>query len=165
MKRFLMLGLLLLASAASVPLQAQDSAGAPVDLRGGSIGAGSRVRLSVPSVSPDPLVGRVAALTADSLLLSRGSGVHLQLDSRAIQRVEVSAGRHRVRWALAGAVVGMLVGGVAGGSAGGKGDDSGLGALAGFVAGVIVGTPLGAGVGALAAPERWRPVALPRPAS
>jgi hypothetical protein len=133
------------------------------DLRGLGVSAGSRVRVVAPVVTPAPMVGRVAALTADSLLLTRAPGARLQIDSRYVQTLQVSAGRNRFAWALKGAGVGMLVGAVVGARALGKGDQTGLVALAGFFVGAIVGTPVGAGVGAAVAPERWLPVRLPPP--
>jgi hypothetical protein len=161
-KRTLLHAVVLLACACA-PAAAQDAASP--DLRGLGVSAGSRVRVTAPEVSPGPMKGTVASLTADSLLLTRGGGASLQIDTRTVRALSVSAGHNRWGWALRGAGVGFLVGGVAGGRAGGQQDNSGLGALAGFIAGVIVGTPLGAGVGALAAPERWTPVPLPRPGS
>lgn len=162
MKRTLLHALVLLACACA-PAVAQDATSTR-DLRGLGVSEGSRVRVTAPAVSPERLVGRVAALTADSLLLTRGAGARLQIDTRQVQAMSVSAGRNRWGWALRGAGIGFLAGGIAGGIAGGHGDSSGLGGLVGFLAGVIVGTPLGAGIGAAAAPERWTPVRLPPPA-
>jgi len=162
-KRTLLHALVLTACACS-SAAAQDAPSAR-DLRGLGVSEGSRVRVTAPAVSPERLVGRVAGLTADSLLLTRGAGARLQIDTRQVQAMSVAAGHNRWGWALRGAGVGFLVGGILGAQAGGNGDHTGLGALAGFVAGVITGTPLGAGVGALAAPERWTPVRLPPPAS
>jgi hypothetical protein len=175
--RTILAALLLLAcafapAAAQVPVPAPAPGSAPPsgydasrnDLRGMGVGEGSRVRLTAPVISPEPMVGRVAGLTRDSLLLSRGGGARLQIETRQLRSLSVSAGHNRWTWALAGAGVGLLVGGVAGGTAGGHGDTSGFGGLAGFIAGVLVGTPVGAGVGAAVAPERWTPVPLPHPA-
>jgi hypothetical protein len=131
------------------------------DLRGLGVSAGSRVLVMAPAVTPRLMVGTVAALTADSLLLTRAPGARLQIDTRSVQALAVSAGRRRFAWALKGAGVGLLVGGVVGARAMAEEDDSGLAALAGFIVGMIVGTPLGAGVGAAAAPERWTSVRLP----
>ncbi|HVG43847.1 MAG TPA: hypothetical protein VM890_03925 [Longimicrobium sp.] len=153
---------LALAACISAPAAAQD---APArDLRGLGVSAGSRVRVTAPAVSPEPMKGRVVDLTADSLLLARGGGARLQIDTREVQALAVGAGHARFAWALKGAAVGFLAGAILGAQAAGRGDDSGLGALVGFVAGAIVGTPLGAGIGAAAAPERWTPVRLPPPA-
>lgn len=156
-----LLHVLVLLACACGPAAAQDAPSR--DLRGLGVSAGSRVRLTAPAVAPQPMVGSVAALTADSLLLTRGGGARLQIDARQVQSLAVSAGRNRWGWALRGAVVGLLAGGVIGARAAGSGDETGLAAFAGFVAGVLVGTPLGAGVGAVAAPERWTPVPLPPP--
>jgi hypothetical protein len=158
-KRILLHAVVLLACAC-VPAAAQD--GPTRDLRGLGVSAGSRVRLVALGVSPDPMVGRVADLTADSLLLARGDA-RVQLDTRQVRTMSVSAGHNRWRWALPGAVVGMLVGGLVGGTAAGYDDQTGLAGFAGFVAGAIVGIPVGAGVGAAVAPERWTPVPLPLP--
>jgi hypothetical protein len=159
-KRSLLHAAVLLACACA-PAAAQSAPSR--DLRGLGVSAGSRVRILVPVVTPGPMVGRGAALTADSLLLARAPGAGLQIDSRYVQALQVSAGRSRFAWALRGAGVGLLVGGVVGARAMGKGDQTGLAALAGFFVGAIIGTPLGAGVGAAAAPERWMPVRLPPP--
>jgi hypothetical protein len=153
---------LVLAACACAPLAAQD---APArDLRGLGVSAGSRVRLTAPAVSERPLVGRVAGLTADSLALERGAGARLQIDTRHVESLAVSAGRRRWRWALNGAAVGLLVGAVVGAQLATGGAAADVAALAGLVAGAVVGTPLGAGIGAAAAPERWTPVRLPPPA-
>lgn len=160
MKRSLLHAAVLLACAC---VSAAAQAASSRDLRGLGVSAGSRVRLVAPVVTPGPMVGRVAALTADSLLLTRAPGARLQIDSRYVQTLQISAGRNRFAWALKGAGVGLLVGGVVGARAMGRGDDTGLVALAGFFVGAIIGTPLGAGVGAAAAPERWMPVRLPPP--
>ena len=154
---------LALASCISVPAAAQDAPPAR-DLRGLGVSAGSRVKVTASTVSPEPMKGRVVDLTADSLLLARGEGARLQIDTRRVESLSVAAGHARFAWALKGAGIGFLAGAILGAQAGGRGDHSGLGALAGFVAGVIVGTPLGAGIGAVAAPERWTPVPLPPPA-
>jgi hypothetical protein len=149
----------LLALCLATPAAAQDSA--RVDLRGLGFGPGSRVRVVAPPAVPDPLVGRVSVLTADTLLLARGHD-RIAVDPRTVRRLEVSAGKHRFWWGLGGAAVGMIVGGALGGHAGANEDsDTGLGAAAGFFAGAIVGIPVGAIAGALAAPERWVPVHLP----
>jgi len=163
-KRTLLHALVLIVCACA-PAAAQDAPPPARDLRGLGVSEGSRVRVTAPAVSPERLVGRVAALTADSLLLTRGAGARLQIDSRQVQAISVSAGRNRFVWALKGAGIGFLVGGILGAQAGGHGDHTGLGALAGFVAGVVTGTPLGAGIGAAAAPERWTSVRIPPPAS
>lgn len=159
-KRSLLYAVVLLACG-RVPAAAQD--GPSRDLRGLGVSAGSRVRVAAPAIVPGPMVGTVAALTADSLLLTRGAGARLQIDTRQVQALSVSAGRDRWGWALRGAGVGLLVGGVAGARLAADGDQSGLAAFIGFLAGMVVGTPLGAGVGAAAAPERWVPVRLPPP--
>jgi hypothetical protein len=152
---------LALTACLSAPLAAQD---APArDLRGLGVSAGSRVRLTAPSVSERPLVGRVDALTADSLALARGAGARLQIDTRHVEGLAVSAGRNRWGWAIRGAGLGFLVGGIVGAQAA-SGDQADFAGLVGLIAGVIVGTPLGAGIGAAAAPERWTPVRLPPPA-
>jgi hypothetical protein len=152
-----------LLACACAPAAAQ---GAPSpDLRGLGVSAGSRVRLVAPMVTPAPMVGTVAALTADSLLLSRGGGARLQIDTREVRALAVSAGHSRFAWALRGAAVGLLVGGIVGAKAAGAGDETGLAAFVGFLGGIVVGTPLGAGIGAAAAPERWTPVRLPPPGS
>ncbi len=159
MKRTLLFALLLVACA-RVTAAAQE-APRPADLRGLGVGVGSRVRLTAPVIAPDPMVGRVAGLTPDSLLLERGGGARLQIDSRQVRALSVSAGRNRWGWALRGAGIGLLAGGVLGGWSVGAHDDTGVGGFVGFLAGAIVGAPLGAGAGALAAPERW--IALPLP--
>jgi hypothetical protein len=157
---------LLLSALAAAPVLAQTPDTTRADLRGLGVGPGSRVRVSVAALAPEPVVGKVVSLTADTLLLSTGSA-RLALESRGVRRLEVSTGRRRLPWALAGAGIGFLVGGTVGGYAaghsGGGDQTDGLAALAGFVAGSILGIPIGGAVGAVAAPEHWTPVRLPRP--
>jgi hypothetical protein len=155
-----LLHLLVFLGCVCVPAAAQDAATSR-DLRGLGVSAGSRVRVVAPAVFPAAMKGRIEALTADSLLLGRGGGARLQIDTREVVELSVTAGRNRFGWALRGAGIGLLAGAVLGATAGGHGDDSGWGALVGFVAGGIVGLPLGAGVGAAAAPERWTLLRLP----
>jgi hypothetical protein len=142
-------GLLRLATLAALLLAAKLPA--QTDLS-----AGTRVRAFAPAVSDQRLVGRVSAATADSLMLTRPDGASIALSRPAIERLEVSRGHARVKWALIGAGAGLIVGGVIGGAMGGDDDTSGLGAAEGFTAGALQGIVLGGVAGALLAPERWR---------
>jgi hypothetical protein len=124
---------------------------------------GSRVRADAPTVSDARIVGRVAAATADSLLLSvSGGAAVLRLSKESIQTLQVSRGRDRLKWGVLGAGAGFLGGAVIGAALGGHDDPSGWGALAGMIGGAALGLPAGAVGGALLAPERWVRYDLPR---
>jgi hypothetical protein len=122
----------------------------------GWMSTGSRIRVTAPSLSTDPIIGRLLHYSTDSLLLAAGDGeVRMRMPMSLVRTVEVSEGRDRSGWALKGAGVGLVVGILVGGASLAHDDPEGLATLAGGIAGGIVGAPLGAVVGALLAPERW----------
>lgn len=126
------------------------------------IATGTRVRVLAPSIFPERATATVLAAQNDTIVVARSDGaVSLSLPVSAIQKLEISEGRSRFKWAGLGALAGLFVGGYLGGTIGGKDDTSGVGAAAGFFAGSILGVPGGAVLGALAAPERWVNYPLP----
>jgi len=69
--------------------------------------SGDRIRATVPSLSPRPLVGTVIAFQTDSLIVQGGTSTwHLSLAS--LTHLDVSQGRRS--HALLGAGIGLLVG-------------------------------------------------------
>ena len=121
---------------------------------------GTRVRVVADS-GERPFTGSVLRLTTDTLDVATGGGsVLTRLPTSRLTSIEVSEGRGRLKWGVAGAGIGGLAGGILGGATGGHDDPTGLGAMAGFIAGGIMGAGLGAVVGAIVAPERWRRLSL-----
>lgn len=118
--------------------------------------SGVRVRVTAPTVLPEPVVGRVVARTDEGLMISRNEGrVQITFSPEQIQLLEVSEGRNRGQWALMGGLGGMAAGALIGGWQGGRNDPSGFGGALGFIAGGITGLFAGAIGGGLLAPERW----------
>src|SRR5256885_3941909 len=128
--------------------------------------SGDRIRATVPSVSPGPLVGTVAAFQTDSLIVQGGTSTwHLSLAS--LTHLDVSQGRRS--HALLGAGIGLLVGAGVGvlianecdtieGPFATQGQCTAVGAAVFGGAGALVG----ALTGALARTERWAEVPLDR---
>lgn len=113
------------------------------------ISSGDRVRVTAPSVVPEPVVATYLSAADDTLrLLAAGGGVRLGVPIAAVERFEVSDGRARGKWAKWGALLGLGVAVIAAQS-GDSNDWSGLGY-------VIAGPPVGALAGSLIAPEQWR---------
>jgi hypothetical protein len=134
----------------------------------GVLAPGTRVRVKtygrdrLPGM-PGRLVGRIATADREALTLDLNANQRVSVPVRAIERVEVSAGRHsRWRGALIGAGIGaLLVGGISGIALATSDDDSWEEVGAGV--GLVYVTPLAAlavgAVGALASPgERWENV-------
>ncbi|MBW3552818.1 MAG: hypothetical protein KY466_04875 [Gemmatimonadetes bacterium] len=133
--------------------------------------SGTRVRVTASSLVPRPIAGPLLARTDDALTLGLpDQAVRLTIPMAAIEGLQESGGRPRLRYALNGAGVGALAAGSLLALAGYAADPGGWGgplAIVGFVTGAAVGAPLGAGVGALVAPEQWaeaHTAALPAPA-
>ncbi len=104
-----------------------------------------------------PLIGRVARVTTDSLVLEGGLRIGA-LDSLAVSR---GSYRHTRE----GALIGLLVGGVIGGLIGSANTDSGdpwarLNILAGISVGIGAGAVVGGALGAGARTEVWSPVPI-----
>jgi hypothetical protein len=123
----------------------------------------SRARITAPTIAARPLVGRVTSRDSAVLILRSGLGAsEVAVPMRTIELLEISKGHQRGRWALAGFGLGIGVGFVAGAAAElvheGPSGDASFAPIGGAFLGMIVG-PL---IGAIAAPERWRQVAVPR---
>lgn len=127
---------------------------------------GDRVRLRAPRISSGQLVGQVAELEGDTLVLSsEGGGSTIAIPTADLERIAVSQGRK------SNAILGLLVGaGVGIASAVGlsiwfcNADDDGCTSgqvVSGGLALTAIGAGLGAGIGALIRTERWREASIP----
>ena len=147
-------------NAAARPLWAQSSG-----LRVGDV---ARVSVTTPALTG--LVGRVVAVTADSLTLQTDPPVaRITISRAALTSAERRLRSSRVKHTLAGAVLGLLAGGAIGGITGaatakpcsiysdgfcGRGLGAAFGTMGGGALGLIAGTTIG-----LAMPvERWSPL-------
>jgi hypothetical protein len=150
---------LIAAAAISLPATLSAQSGAAF-----SVSPGSRIRVTAPAVSSEPLYGHLVVLDGDSLVMVTPSPPRsLRIDLATVNQVQVSAGHARLQWAGVGAIVGGLVGLIAGAAAGGHADNTdGLGASIGGIVGGVGGIPIGAIVGAFVAPERWRTAWTPQ---
>lgn len=117
---------------------------------------GAKIRVTASRALPRREVGSFTAARNDTLWMQGGSSDQVAVPLATVERLEVSAGRARLKWALIGGAVGLLAGGVIGGRAGAEDDITGTGAAAGFTVGALQGVVIGAAVGGLAAPRRWR---------
>lgn len=123
--------------------------------------AGTRVRVTSPSLQPRRVTGEVAAALPDTLVLSPGGRGRIAIANRRIELIEVSRGRDRRRGAWRGALLGTLVGVGIGGISGALASPelpTGVPASAaiGAAAGGLLGAGAGAGLGAALAPEGWQ---------
>ena len=141
--------LVAIALVAPAPLLAQQATPLP---------PGAKIRVTATQTLPRREVGSFTAARNDTLWMQAGSSNQVAVPLATVERLEVSAGRARLKWALIGGAVGLLAGGVLGGRAGAEDDFTGTGAAAGFTVGALQGVVLGAAVGGLAAPRRWRVV-------
>ena len=119
---------------------------------------GAQIRVTASQTLPRREVGSFTAARNDTLWMQARRGDQVAIPLATVERLEMSAGRPRLKWALIGGAVGLLAGGVLGGRAGAEDDITGTGAAAGFTVGALQGVVLGATVGGLAAPRRWRVV-------
>jgi len=111
---------------------------------------GTRVRISAPSVSAQPLVGKLREVAADTVRLTIAKRGQVGIPVTAIQWVERSDGRAQ-QWIGLGAVAGAVIGGViATKSSSGELDSIGT-----LIAYPFMGAVAGAAVGFLLAPQRW----------
>lgn len=128
-----------------------------------AIAEGARIKVTSPHL-PETLFGAALldARRPDVVFVSTpGEDARVTASLAAVERVEVSRGRQRVLWGLAGAGGGFLLGGVLGGAAGSTADDpEGWATLGGVVLGATTGLFIGAIAGTALAPERWRTVHL-----
>ena len=116
------------------------------------VSAGTRVRVTAPDITYKPFVGRVSMMNSDTLYLAQQSA-QIRIPVAAIKGFEISEGRARWKWAVAGGLIGMVGGGAIGVLAMDRND--GIAQFIGMVGGALLGAPTGAVVGAIAAPERW----------
>ncbi|MBA3890243.1 MAG: hypothetical protein H0X64_06910 [Gemmatimonadaceae bacterium] len=124
------------------------------------VGAGSTVRVTAPSVLPERMTGTFISAFGDTIRVAgRGGNLHFALPFPAVQRLEVSSGRERMKWMWIGAGAGAIIGPVVGGimAKGGNTQDA---EAWGRLGGLVIGAPIGAIAGAVLAPERWRDVML-----
>ncbi len=74
-----------------------------------NLNTGERIRVLAPEIYPDPVIGQVSALTAETLVLeTKKRGLkQLTVPLQAIERLEISRGyrRHTGKGALIGALV------------------------------------------------------------
>lgn len=132
------------------------SAAADGQLYARPLGSGERVRVTAPELAAAPIRGTFLSAERDTIrMATAGGSLIVGVPYASVQRLEVSRGRDRVRWALmgagAGAIAGMLIGAMS--ASGGSGSINESWAPLG---GLVAGIPIGAVVGAVLAPERWR---------
>jgi hypothetical protein len=124
---------------------------------------GTRVQ-AMPQGASAALIGRVARLTVDSLVLEGGARrAPTVLKISALRSLAISRGSYR--HTREGALIGLLVGGVIGGFIGSTNTDSsdpfaGLHILAGVLLGSAAGGVVGVAAGASTRTEIWSPVPL-----
>ena len=136
---------------------------------------GTWVRITAPALSPAPLIGTLEGRRADSLLWVRKQEERpLSLPLTAVQKLEISQGRHADTWrgGLIGTLAGIGVGALIGLAAGNyECPTTGLPALAaadcltpeesaaaGAILGAVGGGGLGLLIGSSRKSERWRAV-------
>ncbi|UCC84511.1 MAG: hypothetical protein JSW46_06175 [Gemmatimonadota bacterium] len=130
------------------------------------VAPGDRVRVTAPTIEPDPLVGTFIALGADTCVLEVGGRAEpLVLPLASVTNLEVSQG-HKSKM-LKGAVLGLLIGGFVGGVSGAaacSGDkcEASAGEMAMYCGaiGAVPGLFIGAGVGRMSKTDRWEEVPL-----
>jgi len=122
---------------------------------------GMRVRATPRGASP--IIGTVARVTADTLVLGGGIGNTTVLRISALDGLAVSRGsyRHVREGALIGALVGALIGGVLGGQAEETSSYyQGLNVFAGVLVGAAAGGVVGGVAGASVRTEVWSPLPI-----
>ena len=120
--------------------------------------ADARVRVRL---LPEPggwTVGRIRAVTPDSLLLREAAVTSVPLSG--VDRLEVSRGRARGRWVLLGTGVGMVAGIVYSRATLEDSPAGGVQNAADGLANTILGMLMGGAAGYFLAPERWTHVPL-----
>lgn len=126
--------------------------------------AGSRVRITAPSLNARPVVGTLRDRSADAFLVAREDAAVVRVPFGGITRLEVSTRRkrHVLEGAAAGAAIGVafaLIGSRC--RHPGFCEDQALVRDVGLVVFGGGGTGLGALIGAAVRTERWTEVALP----
>jgi len=133
------------------------------------LSAGARVRVTVPGVSPVPLVASLIRVDADTLLAEPVAGGRIAIPLASVAGLEVSRGRgpRGMRALVSGFIgfcAGLMAGGIVGNSrADADADDPGATVRTSALAGGLVGGAAGAFVGACTVGERWESVPLHRP--
>jgi hypothetical protein len=137
-----------------------------------TVAPGDRVRVTAPTVDPDPFVGKLVALGTDTCVLEvEGRPGHSALPFGSVERLEVSlgqktkAGQYAGMGGLIGGVmgVGIALGACSGGECEGvTGDLTGAAAVVFGIGGAGVGALLGAGIGSGIKVDRWETVPLDR---
>jgi len=134
---------------------------------------GARVRLKLSRGVrdlPNPVVGRIASIDGETITVSLNSLQRVTVPARAVERVEVSAGRHsRGRGAAVGFGVGALAGALFFGLASAPGcreefpsSPGGCTVTVTTIGAVLVAVP-GALIGVMVPPgERWKTVSRER---
>ena len=133
----------------AIPVRAQN----PVPASPIPIATGARVRVLV---GPDleEHVGRVAAMSRDSLVLTAETGrSEYRWPTSSLRKLELSHGMNRN--AFAGGVIGLLVGGLVGYFIDRKPEGNTWFDGGGVVAGSLLGAPVGAMVGTFVRTEAW----------
>lgn len=116
------------------------------------------------------LIGQLASIEADHLLLTNESGAPAEIALSDVERLELSLGQHRNmrKGALIGGLVGAVAGGVAGAIEGSKCEGmflcygAGGGALFGAAGGGGLGSLIGLAIGTAVRSERWSEVSSQR---
>ena len=126
-----------------------------------SLVVGSRLRVTAPGVSPQPIVGTLVEMSEREVVISLSSSDRKAIPRSAMTLVERSEGRkgHAVKGLLIGGATGL--GWVAIAVAAGPGGDGDGTSFAVVVGSIITGAAalIGAGIGASIRTERWTPVA------
>lgn len=116
--------------------------------------------MTAPSALPERLKGSFISATGDTLRMAGRSGsLHYAFPFSAVERLEVSSGRQRMKWMWIGLATGAIAGPLLGGVLADDGNTQDSEAW-GRLGGLLVGVPVGAVAGAVLAPERWRDVML-----
>jgi len=133
-----------------------------------AVTTGDRVRVTLMTISPTPIVGRVLELPPGEIHLAAEPDSTPKTISRAmIAQLEVQRGTrtNAARGALLGALIigvpAVFLGYVSGATAHGEGSDAtgGSGAVAIGAVGFVVGAGVGALVGSSEKHEKWEEVA------
>jgi len=122
---------------------------------------GMRVRATPHGASP--IIGTVARVTVDTLVLGGGIGNTTVLRIPALDGLAVSRGsyRHVREGALIGVLVGAVIGGVLGGQSEGTSSYyQGLNVFAGVLVGAAAGGVVGGVAGASVRTEVWSPLPI-----
>jgi len=132
-------------------------------LSAAALGPWPGLRVRATPLGASPIIGTVARVTADTLVLGGGIGNTTVLRISALDGLAVSRGsyRHVREGALIGALVGALIGGVLGGQAEETSSYyQGLNVFAGVLVGAAAGGVVGGVAGASVRTEVWSPLPI-----